>query len=256
MKSNTNEENVRKIIKKRFNKPYVLSSGDEISVYDLISAIRCQKEPYDVYFYKKVKKDISKINIRSMYKNLGIIRYKYPVIENINLGIDESGSISIELECHDFHRGPIKIVYGESSIDIPKVYVINENKEVGIDAYNNFLRSISKKINSYRFYLERFRDEFKFNGISWSTDPIRNKATALKDGDVYWHLDPKNSNYSVYSYGLKTDNESDMLDQYFSLNKEELSKKSSVNICDLDPLTRRVVEKHFGLDNKQELKRN
>jgi len=256
MKSNRNEEFVKNTIRKRFDKPYVLSSGDEISVYDLISAIRCQKEPYDVYFYKKVKKDITKINIRSMYKNLGIIKYKYPVIENINLEINLDGLISIELECHDFHRGPIKIIYGESSISTPKVYVVNEDKEVSVEAYNNFLRSISKKINSYRFYLERFKDEFKFNGISWSTDPIRKKATALIDGEVYWYLDPKNSNYTVYSHGVMNDNEADMLDQYFSLNKEELSKKSSVNICDLDPLTKRIVEKHFGLNNKQELKRN
>lgn len=256
MKNNINEENVKNIIYKRFNKPYVLSSGDEISVYDLISAIRCQKEPYDIYFYKKVRKDISKINVRSMYKNLGIIKYKYPIIQNINLGIDESGLISMELECNDFHRGPIRIVYGESSLSVPKITVISEEKEVDVEPYNNFLRSISKKINSYRFYLQRFKDEFKFNGVSWSTDSKRNNTPAVIDGEVYWILDSKNSRYDAYSYGYRNDNESDMLDQYFSLNKEELSKKSSINICDLDPLTKRVVEKHFGLDKQQKLKKN
>jgi len=244
----------------RLQSPVFLSDREELSAYDIISAIRSEMGPYNVEFFEHARHDIKSINLRNGYSNpltRNLKIHKLAKIGKISFNVLKDGNVYFDIYLYDNKNNYI----GYISCDENFMSYMDIH-DVDVDKYSVFLFHdlLHQNASVFKYYidvLKLFKDKFPGLEYRWDEGNPYEEKYSISDGFITTNINLNDINSSNY---IRLESDKDFrLSFYGDLYKkvinysEELAKRTSVNIEDLHPVSRRMVEKYYGLEKKQGL---
>lgn len=246
-------EKLRQRIIGKLNEPAVEMKGDIISFYDLYKSCEEEMHPFAKFFNEDTSSIIKKTNLRSKIDS--IIGKKTPyIIEAIPTVRNGESVVTIKVMDAEFNYiGDIEVV--KDSV-IPRLVGFNQAKlkEKGV---TKFLLDCVTNFRHELCVLDYFQKRHPGIDYNWSTKhPDPKSEFYVDDGFVSGRIklnDPRpwdvtlsqSQDLELATYRTKRFG---YLYDYIDFYNDEFKKRIAVNVNDLNPLMRQIVEEKYGLD--------
>lgn len=252
-------ENLRQRIIGRLNEPAVEMQGDIISFYDLYKACEEEMHPFAKFFNEDTASIMKKVNLRSKIDS--IVGKRTPsIIEVVPTVRDGESIVVIKLMDDEFnYMGDIEVVKDQV---VPRLVGFNQAKlkEKGVtkfllDCVSNFKHELG--------VLDYFQERHPGIDYNWSIkNPDSKSVFSVDDGFLSGKVklnDPHPWDVTLSQsgdLGLATyrTRRFGYLYDYIDFYNDDFKKRIPVNINDLNPLMRQIVEEKYELNKGPVLK--
>ena len=227
----------------RLNGEEFVPSGDEVSIYSVVSTLRDKYGVYNNIFFNKLTKNINSINFSNGYSFLTAAETEKKLrrVGNIGFYVDENGYYYCK-------------VY----------YVDGKGKVTGTTDVDNFIRvgasddELNKNKSIFTHYLDNLSKFAVENpGVEFRWDKLNPQVEAKYVGDDFinvkldlYNIDNVKASFvnpTDFFYADYNSKEHGEINDYVFFYSDEILKKSSLNVNDLDPFIKKSISKELSL---------
>lgn len=239
-------------IMQRLNSERVISTKEEISMYDVVESVLNEMYLYNLILQNNLERSIKKLNRNNGYTMLLTPKYickKLPRIVDMANYITKDGVPYI----HIMFTNNRKIVLTGDSFNV-RVESTDFNSSETIDFinYNTDIFSI------YCGTMKDFAENFPGIEMAWGHNVNNKMKQTLDDGFISYTVRPTNPTSSQPVFTSKENNEISTkhnkkhgeLYDYLAFYSEEILRKSKVNIEDLNPFMQTCIKRHLGFEKE------
>ena len=222
--------NLRSKFLSRLNGDFFVSSGDEVSIYEVVKTLYDSYGFFNFCFFDKLEKAIQKINRSNGYHILGKNNNPLKRVGNIGFYVEEDGYYY----CRVYYVDERGRVTGYTDVD----------NTIKVNASDEELNKNKKVFNDYLSYLDLFTTAYPGKSFRWDKlNPIA-EVKELGDGFLSCKIDPYiyNMKQARMNFAKAEDSRiAGSLYEYIDMYNEEIMKKSSLNKEDLDPMIKEMI---------------
>ena len=238
------------------NRKKVLSNGEIISFYDLSHACKKEFGVYSKFFKNNINKYGSKINNKSSLQT--VMGIKVPFIDRVIPEIKDGNElITIYFKDSSKNNCGQLVIDKDGNAKLNNLSVDRFNKKYLEELINKCLVCFSPLMHGLCAFNEEYNMDFK-----WDSDRTNDKNTLrMSDGFITGIIDLNDTNKNavtltnvndMYLASIKTELFGQLY-EYIDFYNEEIQKRVAVNINDLSPLFKKIIDKHYDLDNEKKL---
>ncbi len=239
--------NLRNRIYDLFDKDVVKQEGDIISLYDLIEILRNDLLPYTDALTLDTEKTIKRINFKSIFNR------KVPMISRIIPTVRENNTVSLKIYFCDERRYAGEVELTEDFY--PNINNVDYDR-YPVESICKLLNDNKEKFQSYLYLLRQFNMTHEGYDFEFNNEKNTNNQE-IDDGFIACNLNLGNLRYNHATLSSVNDlrlaltkiQNFGVLYDYIEQYNDEIKKKTSVNINDLNPFIQDIVRKSLNKEN-------
>ena len=249
-----------KKVDSRISADLVNASGDVISLYDLDQAINNVYGKYTNVFDTELSKQIHKMNNKNYFSS--ILGHKVPQIGRIVPEVTEDGTVYLTVYFVDYYNR----VIGSMIINNVRFYMFDVC-DLDLNEYNrkdlqNFLISNQAIFSRCLLYAENFAKEYEGIPFKWNDKSKSDYAIqSFDDGFLSIDYDISKAKKRQLIFSKIEDHEISRtwtpkygeIYELFEFYNDSIKKRTPININDLNPLYRKIVDKYLSYETDMKL---
>jgi len=230
----------------RLNGPEFKASGDEVSLYDVVSTLRNKYGVYNNIFFNKLQKDINLINNSN--------GYTFMTPKGTEKKLRKVGNIGFYANEDGYYFCRVYYVNGEGKL----TGYTDVDNTIKLDVSDEELNKNKRIFGRYLSALADFVSKNPEESFRWDTLNPQAEVKSVGDGFISCKIDLYNIDKVKGSLAKLGDiivstnhtKEDGVLYDYVEYYNDELLKKSSCNVEDLVPEVKQIVKKELGIGGK------
>lgn len=238
-----------KQIMERLNSERVVYTSEEVSMYDINESVINEMHIYNLILLQNLDKSIKKLNRNNGYTLLTpkFVTKKLPRIIDIANYITEDGIPYI----HIMFTNDRKIVLSGDSFNVRVISTdFKSNETIEFVNYNTDIFSI------YCGTMLDFAQNFPGIEMAWGKHTNNKMKQTITDGFISCTIRPTNPSLSQPIFTKTENNEiatkhnkkHGELYDYLAFYKEEILRKSKVNVNDLNPFIKTCLNRYLNIE--------